>query len=108
MNNIINNYNKLYFLKDKVIKSNNYSADLESLINRTIKKVSENYEDMKFNTAISALIILVNECNKKEFITSKDFKIIADLLYPVAPLICAEIWEQIGEKDNIVFANWPN
>ncbi len=40
-------------------------------------------------------------------ITSKDLKIIADLLYPVAPHICAEIWEQIGEKDNIVFSNWP-
>lgn len=99
--------NKLYSLIHKVIKSDNYSADLESLINRTIKKVSENYEDMKFNTAISSLIILVNECNKKEFITSKDLKIIADLLYPIAPHICAEIWEQIGEKDNIVFENWP-
>lgn len=99
--------NKLYGLKDKIVKSHSYSADLESLINRTIKKVSENYENMKFNTAISSIIILVNECNKKEFITSKDLKIITDLLYPVAPHICAEIWEQIGEKDNIVFSDWP-
>ncbi len=98
--------NKLYGLKDKIVKSDSYSTDLENLINRTIKKVSENYENMKFNTAISSIITLVNECNKKEFITSKDLKIIADLLYPVAPHICAEIWEQIGEKDNIVFSNW--
>ncbi|MFA5603073.1 MAG: class I tRNA ligase family protein, partial [Bacilli bacterium] len=98
---------KFYRLKDKVIKEDNYSSNLESLINKTIKIVSEHYDNMKFNTAISSIMILVNEYNKQDNITTKDLKVVINLLYPIAPHICAEMWEKIEDNENIVFSKWP-
>ena len=71
---------------------------LETLLNQTIKKVSEDYEDWKFNTAISQMMIFVNEVEKQEFIDIKTYKILLQLLSPICPFFTEEIWNSLGEK----------
>lgn len=98
---------KVWRLFDKVDQTNNaYTPSLEVLINNTIKKVGEDFEATKFNTAISALMVLVNEYTAKESISKADFEVLLKLLYPVAPHISEELNEALG-NDSLVFAPWP-
>ncbi|MBP7060558.1 MAG: class I tRNA ligase family protein [Candidatus Moranbacteria bacterium] len=83
------------------------NQDLESLVHRTIKKVTEDLEDLKFNTAISSLMILVNELEKEVNIQHSTFKILLTLLSPFAPHISEELWALSGEKKSIFLAPWP-
>ena len=97
---------KVWRLFDKVDQTNNaYTPSLEVLINNTIKKVGEDFEATKFNTAISALMVLVNEYTAKESISKADFEVLLKLLYPVAPHISEELNEALG-NDSLVFAPW--
>ena len=80
---------------------------LETLLNQTIKKVSEDYEDWKFNTAISQMMIFVNEVEKQEFIDIKTYKILLQLLSPICPFFTEEIWNSLGEKKSIYLSEWP-
>ncbi len=98
---------KVYELKDKVIQDDNYTKELESLINQTIKKVSEDIENMKFNTAISSLMILANKYFKQDTITKLDYMILVKMLYPFAPHLCEELNELIGNNQSLVKASWP-
>ena len=75
-----------------------YSKELETSIHKTIKKVSEDYETLKFNTAIAALMALLNEFNDVGKITKADIKTFLILLNPVAPHITEELWELLGLK----------
>ncbi len=87
---------KIYRLKDKVNDDNEYSKDLEILINKTIKKVDEDINSMNYNTAVSALMILSNEYDKKENITRKDYRTILHLLNPIAPHLTEELNEMLS------------
>ena len=97
---------KVYSLRSKVSDVEDYSKDLEAVINRTIKKVSDDYETMKFNTGIAELMKLVNTYNDKESITKKDYSTLLTLLYPAAPHITEELNELVGNKP-IYKSSWP-
>lgn len=80
---------------------------LEKLLNKTIKKVSEDMENMRFNTAISSLMILATEMQKAKFVPKKDFKVFLQILAPFAPHITEELWQMLGHKKTIHLEPWP-
>jgi len=81
-------------------------ASFQTLLNKTIKKIGEDIEAMSFNTAISSMMILVNEMEKNE-VSKKDFKMFLQILAPFAPHITEEIWGNLEEKKSIHKSNWP-
>ncbi|MDF2545471.1 MAG: leuS [Anaerosolibacter sp.] len=83
------------------------SKDLESTIHKTIKKVSEDFENLKFNTAIAALMSLINDFNGKGSINKAEFKIFLTLLNPIAPHITEELWEINGYEGMVTDQSWP-
>ncbi len=93
-------------LKEKVIDDENYSEDLEVIINKSIKKVEHDLSNMAYNTAVSTLMILVNAYDDREKITKADYKVLLDLLNPIAPHITEELNEEIGYKP-ICESEWP-
>ena len=93
-------------LGDKITDSMEYSIDLEASIHKAIKKVSDDIENMKFNTAISELMKLLNEYSSKESITKKDYNVLLTLLYPFAPHITEELNERLGFTP-ICKSTWP-
>lgn len=78
-----------------------------SLVHKTIKKVSSDIENMRFNTAISSLMILATEMQKADSVPAKDFKIFLSLLAPFAPHMAEELWAVSGEKKSIHLSAWP-
>jgi leucyl-tRNA synthetase len=89
------------------LKITTQSLKLEISINKTIKKVSEDIENLRFNTAISSLMILTNELEKEEFITTTNYQSLISLLSPFAPFICEELWSRLGYKESIFKELWP-
>ena len=83
------------------------SSDLETKIHQTIKKVSSDFETLKYNTAIAAMMELVNEFYKKGSVTKDEFKTLLILLNPVAPHITEELWESLGETEYLFRQSWP-
>ncbi len=83
------------------------NQDLEVLINKTIKKVSEDIEAMGFNTAISALMIFFNECQRQTQIPKSVWENFLLLLAPFAPHITEELWADLGHKKTIHLEPWP-
>ncbi len=81
---------------------------LESIMNKTVKKVSQDIEDMKFNTAIAAMMTCLNEINDAGSLTKDELSVFIRLLCPFAPHLCEEMWEQIGEKGLCSTAKWPD
>ena len=79
---------------------------LSASLNKTIKKVTEDIEAMKFNTAISALMIFATQM-QNNLVSKKDFKIFLQLLAPFAPHLTEELWHLIGEKKSINSSKWP-
>ena len=77
------------------------------MIHQSIKKVGEDIEKMRFNTAVSQLMILVNEMEKEEEIPVDDFKILVLLLSPFAPHMAEELWQMLGNKKTITYEPWP-
>jgi leucyl-tRNA synthetase len=82
------------------------NLELQKLLHKTIKKVTEDIENMSFNTAISTMMILVNEMDKSE-IGIEDYKKFLQILSPFAPHTTEEIWNILGEKKSINFSIWP-
>ncbi|MGF7142497.1 leucyl-tRNA synthetase [Anaerotaenia torta] len=98
---------RVWKLKDMVTGEEAYRAGLETKMHQTIKKVSLDYESMKYNTAIAAMMSLVNEFYKQGSVTKGEFKTLLILLNPVAPHITEELWQAIGEKERIYQQAWP-
>lgn len=97
---------RVYGLTEMLNEEDGYSKKLESSIHKTIKKVSDDYETLKFNTAIAALMSLVNEFYAEGSITKLDFETLLILLNPVAPHITEELYHEVlGGYLNE--ANWP-
>lgn len=92
---------------EKVIAKNGYSEKLESLIHKTIKKVTEDIDTMKFNTAVSALMILLNKFEEQEEITKDDYRTFLILLNPIAPHITEELNEKYALGEAICKSSWP-
>ena len=83
------------------------SDELEMKIHRTIKKVSSDIENLKFNTAIASLMTLINEITAEGHIGKEDLGIFIKLLSPFAPHLCEEIWEFLGGEGLLAVAPWP-
>lgn len=98
---------RVYNLKNRVKEDNNYTKSLEIIINKTIKKVSNDIENMKFNTAIAELMKLINTYYELETITTKDYETLIKLLYPFAPHITEELNEEVLNKDSLVYSSYP-
>ena len=98
---------RVWRLQDIVIPGEKYSKELEASIHKTIKKVTEDYETLKFNTAIAALMELLNEFNGIGKITKADLRTYLILLNPVAPHITEELWEIAGLDGMLHDETWP-
>ncbi len=84
-----------------------YSADMETKMHQTIKKVSQDFESLKYNTAIAAMMALINDFYKKNAVTKGEYKTLITLLNPVAPHITEELWQIIGGEGRVYETAWP-
>ena len=98
---------RVWKLQDMVTKEEGISADLESSMHRTIKKVTLDFEAMKFNTGIAALMALLNEFYQKGSVTRGEMKIFLQLINPAAPHFTEEMWEMFGFGGRIYQSTWP-
>jgi len=94
-------------LQDILVEGDSISKELEVAIHTAIKKVSQDIDNIKFNTAISALMILLNEITKVNKINHAEYKILLTLLNPFAPHITEEIWSKLNYAPAIKDAVWP-
>lgn len=98
---------RVWKLQNKLNENDGYTKELETIINKTIKKVTEDIESLNYNTAVSALMILLNETDKVDTITKKDYRTIIELLNPFAPHITEEINEICSLGETLCNSNWP-
>ena len=97
---------RVWRLQEIVTAEEGYSTKLNSLMHETVKKVSEDYEKMKYNTAIAAMMSLVNEMFQQGSVTRGELRTLL-LLNPVAPHITEEMWQNQGFGDPIHHQKWP-
>lgn len=95
-------------LGEKVNDSLEYSSELEKDIHKTIKKVTEDIDALKFNTAVSSLMILLNKMEKMDSISKKDYRTYLTLLNPIAPHITEELNEEYQLGSAICESSWPS
>ena len=98
---------RVWKLQDMVTAEDGYSSALETKMHQTIKKVSSDFEGMKFNTAIAAMMGLVNDMYKAGSVTKGELKTLLILLNPVAPHITEELWQIMGCEGRVYQAVWP-
>jgi len=98
---------RVWKLKDMVTAEEDYSSSLETKMHQTIKKVGSDYENLKYNTAIAAMMSLVNEFYKQGAVTKGELKSLILLLNPVAPHMTEEMWELLGEQGRVYQQSWP-
>ena len=97
---------RIWALQDKVTDSDSYSDALRSKMHKTIKKVSEDIESMKFNTAIAAMMTLLNDIYDAGSITRKEFRDLLVLLYPFTPHVSEELYQLIGCEGVLSEQEW--
>lgn len=107
VNGISRFLNRIYRLADHVVEGSNYTEKFETIINKTIKKVSEDIDNLKYNTALSELMKLVNAYYEEETITEADFRVLLVLLYPFAPHLAEELNEKKNLGEVICKSSWP-
>lgn len=98
---------RVWNLQSIVNDEEGYSADLEKNMNKAIKKVGEDFERMKFNTAIATMMSLVNDFSKKGSVTKDEYKTLITLLNPVAPHMTEELWLTYGNGELLSLQPWP-
>jgi len=114
---------KVWRIGEKILKQKNSSgltlpgvpggthtvqnSSVPKFLHKTIKKVTEDIESMRFNTAVSSMMILATEMEKSEFVDKEDFKKFLQILAPFAPHVTEELWNMLGEKKSIHFSDWP-
>ena len=98
---------RVWKLQDLVVDGDGYSADLETKMHQTIKKVSYDFENLKYNTGIAAMMALINDFYKKNSLTKGEYKTLITLLNPVAPHITEELWEILGFEGKVYQTSWP-
>ena len=96
---------RLYVESDKV--SNKPNANLDKIYNYTVKKVTNDYENMYFNTAISQMMIFINTVYKEDSLPVEYAEVFLKLLNPVAPHITEELWNKLGHEHTIAYEKWP-
>ena len=98
---------RVWKLQDIMTEETGYSKELETKMHQTIKKVSSDYENLKYNTAIAAMMALINEFYKKNAVTKGEYETLLILLNPVAPHITEELWQIIGGTGYVYQQKWP-
>ena len=98
---------RVWKLQDILTDDEGYSADMETKMHQTIKKVSSDFENLKYNTAIAAMMSLINDFYKKNAVTKGEFKTLLTLLNPVAPHITEELWQANGFDGRLYQTSWP-
>ncbi len=98
---------RVWKLSNLVVEGETYSKELETSMHKTIKKVTEDYESMKFNTAVATLMALLNEFNDQDTINKAEFKTFLLLLNPAAPHITEELWSAMEFEGMLNQAEWP-
>ncbi len=97
---------RIWALQDIVTDGDSYSEDLTPIMHRTIKKVSEDIENMRFNTAIAAMMTLLNKIEEKGSITRGEYRDLITILNPFAPHITEEIWQRMGFGGALSDSKW--
>jgi len=92
-------------VSDKIVDE--YDPSMERIYHQTVKKVTEDYDNLHFNTAISQMMVFVNEGYKAEKISKQFIEGFVKLLYPITPHICEELWSRLGHEDTITYEPWP-
>ena len=98
---------RVWKLQDILTEEDGYSADMEVKMHQTIKKVSSDFESLKYNTAIAAMMALINEFYKKNSVTKGEYRTLLTLLNPVAPHITEELWQRAGFDGRVYQTVWP-
>lgn len=98
---------RVWKLQDIMTDEEVFSKEFETKMHQTIKKVSFDYENLKYNTAIAQLMTMLNDFSKAGKITKGELKTFLILLNPVAPHITEEMWEAIGENGRVYQQTWP-
>ena len=98
---------RTFALSELLTDGDGYSPELEKSFHKTIKKVSEDIEDLKFNTAIAAMMALINEIYDKKAVTKGEMKTFLRLLNPFAPHLTEELWQSCGFEGLLAKAEWP-
>ena len=98
---------KIWNLQNNVTDSDEYRVSLESSMHKTIKKVGDDIEAMKFNTAIASMMSLLNEISETHTITRGELKTLLILLNPFAPHLTEEIWDNLGYEGRVYTQAWP-
>ncbi|TBW82434.1 class I tRNA ligase family protein, partial [Staphylococcus epidermidis] len=92
-------------LSQKFVESNNKSLD--KVYNQTVKKVTEDFDTLNFNTAISQLMVFINDCYKANNIYKPYVEGFVKMLAPIAPHVSEELWQRLGNKETITSQPWP-
>ncbi|MDD4075046.1 MAG: leucine--tRNA ligase [Eubacteriales bacterium] len=98
---------RVWRLQDMLNDADGITEDMKRVVNYTVKKVSEDYEAMKYNTAIAQMMTMVNDIYTKGSISRTEFHILLTLLSPVAPHICEELNELVGSAEPLYETAWP-
>ena len=98
---------RVWKLQDSVTDEKGYSKDMETKMHQVIKKVSNDFENLKYNTAIAAMMALINDFYKKGSVTADEFKTLLILLNPVAPHITEELWSVKNYGGYVYQQTWP-
>ena len=98
---------RVWKLQDSVTDEKGYSKDMETKMHQVIKKVSNDFENLKYNTAIAAMMALLNDFYKKGSVTADEFKTLLILLNPVAPHITEELWSVKNYGGYVYQQTWP-
>ena len=98
---------RVWRLQEILVEGKSYTPELESSIHKTIKKVTDDFENLKFNTGIAAMMSLLNEFNDFGRLNKRDFQTYLTLLNPVAPHITEELWEIAGLPGYLFQTTWP-
>jgi len=98
---------RVWKLQDSVTDEKGYSKDMETKMHQVIKKVSNDFENLKYNTAIAAMMALLNDFYKKGRVTADEFKTLLILLNPVAPHITEELWSVKNYGGYVYQQTWP-
>ena len=98
---------RVWNLTDFLVPGDVYSKDFEKMMHKAIRKVSEDYETLKFNTAVSTFMTMVNEFYRLKRINKAEFDTFLILLNPIAPHITEELYSKIGNEKTIAESSWP-
>jgi len=92
-------------ITNKVVE--NETPDLDKVYNQTVKKVTEDFDTLNFNTAISQMMVFINDCYKQDQISKAYAEGFVKMLSPIAPHISEELWQKLGHNDSLSYEEWP-